>query len=232
MNIAIIESDTIEQEKVHGLLDKYFLGLGIKNEYNLYTEEEAVSKVLLNSFDMVFLQINGFSNGVETAKILRDNNYKGKIFITAQNGDFALESYDIYASGYIVKPINYNKIKKALDRYSDRYKTEFYKIKQKNIMLNIPFDDIIFFESDNTKCYINCINNKRYTIYKQLRHIEKELDDIRFLRCHQSFIVNMNHIADTGDVFTLKNGDEILIRQREKSLMINKYYKYLIDKSI
>ena len=40
----------------------------------------------------------------------------------------------------------------------------------------------------------------------------------------------MNYIAEVDDMFILKNGAEILIRQREKSLIKKRYYSYKIDK--
>ncbi|MDY4429835.1 LytTR family DNA-binding domain-containing protein, partial [Evtepia sp.] len=68
-------------------------------------------------------------------------------------------------------------------------------------------------------------------IYKTLNTIEKELGDRRFLRCHQSFLVNMDHIRQIDKQFLLSNGDIVPIRQRGVKPVRQAYIDYTASKS-
>ena len=70
-----------------------------------------------------------------------------------------------------------------------------------------------------------------YTVYKTLNTIEKELGDRRFLRCHQSFLVNMDHIKQIEKQFLLSNGEVVPIRQRGVKLVRQAYIDYTASKS-
>ena len=59
-----------------------------------------------------------------------------------------------------------------------------------------------------------------------LNEIEAELNDARFLRCHQSYLVNMNYVSEANDSFVLQNGDTVLIRAKSKRMILQKVLEY------
>ncbi len=231
MRIAVCDDNKIERELLLKMLAYYFSGTSVHCEYESY--EKAMNLYYDISegimYDILFLDmyLPDEPLGIQIAEMLREKNFSGKIIFCTASKEYALESYDVFAAGYIVKPITFDKIKTALDRYVADFDTQYYIIKQKAKEVYIPLNDIMYFESDNTKCIINCVGDKQYTIYRQLRQIETELKDDRFLRCHQSYIVNMNYVESADDVFILKNGKEILIRQKEKKAMHEKLSLFL-----
>ena len=68
-------------------------------------------------FDIAFLDIEMPSiNGIQLAKKLKKINPLIRvIFVTAYN-DYALQAFNIHASGYITKPVNESKIKEEIDQ--------------------------------------------------------------------------------------------------------------------
>ena len=60
--------------------------------------------------------------------------------------------------------------------------------------------------------------------------IEGELGDRRFLRCHQSFLVNMDQVQSADQAFHLSSGDAVPIRQRELKRIRERYLNYLSGK--
>ena len=54
-------------------------------------------------------------SGMETARELRLTDSAVKIIFLTSSPEFALESYDVKAEGYLLKPVSYEKIKKTLD---------------------------------------------------------------------------------------------------------------------
>ena len=46
------------------------------------------------------------------------------------------------------------------------------------------------------------------------------------MRCHQSYIVNMNYVREANDVLLLQNGEEVLIRMKSKREIQQKVLEY------
>ena len=99
-------------------------------------------------------------------------------------------------------------------------------------MTKVLYNDILYVESINSKCILHSEAGEAYTVYKTLNTIEKELGDRRFLRCHQSFLVNMDHIKQIGAQFLLSDGILVPIRQRGVKSVRQAYMDYSASRSI
>ena len=51
------------------------------------------------------------------------------------------------------------------------------------------------------------------------------------MRCHQSFLVNMDHITDVEEEFLLRNGDRVPIRVSGRKDVLDAYNHYFRIKS-
>ena len=56
--------------------------------------------------------------------------------------------------------------------------------------------------------------------------------DQRFLRCHQSFLVNMRYIADVEEDFILKDGTIVPIRIRQRKAIADEYYRFFCKERV
>lgn len=229
MRLAICDDNALERDLLHTLLQKYFSEISVRCEFTLYDRGETLYYDVSEGkeYNMVFLDLYmGDSFGIRIAKKLRDLSYRGKIIFCTVSSDYALESYDVYASGYILKPYGLQDIKRTLDRFLPEYQSASYQVKQKSGVVYIPVNEILYVESDNTKCILHRTGDRNYVLYKKLTQIETELNDERFLRCHQSYLVNMNYIREANDVFLLQNGEEVLIRRKSKKELHQKFLDY------
>ena len=67
----------------------------------------------------------------------------------------------------------------------------------------------------------------RYSLAK----VEKQLNPEYFLRTHRSYIVNFNYVKDINDdSFIMKNGSEVLIKQKDKASIRQKYADFYLKK--
>ena len=193
----------------------------------LYDIEEGVY------FDVSFLDIYMEDTmGNEIAHKLRAMGYQGEIVFLTASPDFAIESYDVDASGYLLKPLDYGKFKMVMDRITRNIDPSTYQIRQRTTVTKIVYHEILYIESCNSKCILHSASGESYTVYKTLTAIEKELGDRRFLRCHQSFLVNMDHIKQIGAQFLLSNGEIVPIRQRGVKSVRQACMNYFASKSI
>jgi two-component system response regulator LytT len=68
--------------------------------------------------------------------------------------------------------------------------------------------------------------------YSKLDDIEVEINDKRFLRCHKSFLVNIDYIASVEDfAFILLDNTAVPIKQGNFANIKKIYYTYVINKA-
>lgn len=218
MRIAVCDDSSLDRELFVDLLHHYFVNKPISNEIIQY--ENGVD--LLHDaeddmwFDIIFLDI--YMNdllGIDVAHKLRSLGYRGHIIFLTATADFAVDSYEVEALGYLLKPQSFEKLSQVMDRAIRTMTTNTYLVKNHSKIIRVPYHEILYIESMNSKCIMHCCNDQSYVIYKRLTTIEHELNDKRFLRCHQSYLVNMDHIHQVDSQFTLVTGDTVAIRQRD-----------------
>lgn len=230
MNIAVCDKSPADREIITDFLHHYFSDKSI--QYKISEFESGANLVYefedSKNFDVVFLDAYvGELLGIEVARKLRKLHYSGDIVFLTESPEYALEGYEVEASAYILKPHSNKKICSTMERIVSKYNINTYDIKQRNNIIRVPFNEIMFIESNNSKCTLHRCDGRSYIIYKHLCEIEAELTDRRFLRCHQSYIVNMNYIIQADRHFVMKSGDIVMIRQRNLNEIKKEYFRYI-----
>lgn len=232
LSICICDDEEFNVLLLKRILDSYFRER--KVVCDIITYPNGLS--LLHDFkdgctypDVLFMDIIlGDSNGVDICKEMRKGGYTGTIIFLTGASEYAVSGYELDARGYILKPYKAKLIHETLDRILHNSGTVAYTIKIYNRIIRIPLADILYIESQNTKCVIHCIDNVTYTIYKKLSDVEEELSSNGFLRSHRSYLVNMATIISAQSAFILENGESVPIRAKNAKEIRNKYMEYLM----
>ena len=90
-------------------------------------------------------------------------------------------------------------------------------------------DDIVYIDSDKHNVTLHLSDGSEIVTVDKLVEIEKRINEKRFLHCHQSYLVNMDYVADVQDNFIMKDGSIVPIRVRGRKEMLDAYYNYFID---
>lgn len=234
MRIAICDDNALDRTLIMDLLQQYLKDRSIRCELTGY--EDGVTLICDMEdglwFDAVFLDIYMKELlGIEVARKLRSLHYDGAIVFLTGTKEFAVDSYEVSAFGYLLKPHSAEKIYKLMDRLTHDFDISAYQVQQWNRLILIPYNDIQYVESSNSKCILHSKGGATYNIYKRLDTIEQELNDPRFLRSHQSFLVNMDYIRQADKHFELLTGDIVSIRQRDLKAIRQQYLDYIEKKS-
>ena len=234
MRIAVCDDNQLDRDIIKDFLHTYMTSKSIPNtitEYEngmnlIYDIEEG------RYYDMVFLDI--FMDqilGMDIARKLRNVGYTGNIVFLTSTAEFAVDSYEVEASGYLLKPHDYEKLCGLLNRIIDRTNIGHFQVSVRNTIYSIPFGEIVYVESRNNICILHRSDGSEYTIYKKLSEVELQLNESRFLRCHQSYLVNMSYISKADSQFELTTGDVVLIRQRSQK-EIRRIYQEFASKGV
>lgn len=235
MNIAVCDDNSIDREIITMMLLDYSAQKSIHFDFVEY--ESGVDLIYDieegRSFDILFLDIYMDKIlGIDAAhKLRKEIHYEGNIIFLTATSKFAVDSYEVDASGYLVKPLSYEKVFAIMDKILSSYKTETYSIRKHSGIIRIPVDEILFIGSDNNKCVIHRKDGRCFTVYKKLDEIQDELPSSYFLRCHQSYLVNMDYIERADKEFELVTGDIVSIRQRDLKNIRSIYLDYVSRRS-
>ncbi len=219
MRIAVCDDSQIDRDIIKDFLHTYMTEKSIPNTMTEYENGMNLIYDIEDGcyYDLVFLDI--FMDqilGMDIARKLRQVGYTGNIVFLTSTAEFAVDSYEVEASGYLLKPHDYEKLCGLLNRIIDRTNIGQFQVTVRNTIYSIPFGEIIYVESRNNVCILHRSDGSEYTIYKKLSEVELQLNDSRFLRCHRSYLVNMSYIAKADSQFELTTGDVVLIRQRNQ----------------
>ncbi len=197
------------------------------------TREYAVGTSLLDDvqdeegIDVVFLLIgNDKTEMLSLARTLRNTGFEGELVLCASDGCCAVEGYELGVGAYLLCPYTVQQVKACFDRLYGASHKPCLTVRRHQAIIRIPYHDIMYVESNNSKCFIHR-RTQQHVVYERLDEIEERLRDDRFLRCHQSYLVNMDYVSCADDQFRLINGEAVGIRRRDHKQLRDRYLAYL-----
>ena len=223
--IAICDSNQKEASTLSTFLQNILEEMNFP--YKCYYYDNATSlyetlKIYPEKYNCLFLEtrLSPFS-GITLAKKLRSNGYEGAIIFVSNDSDLVYEAFDVEASQYLLKPVNEDMLKHLIFRLSMKIRQRKKQYLYLNHGVNwskIPYLDILYLETVGRKVAIYTSNQQEPIYYPcHLPDMENILPSELFIRCHQSFIVQLHaitHITSTHLILT--NGTEISISRTYK----------------
>lgn len=233
VKVAICEDSMLDREMLHKIVVFLMTDRGLDFKVDMYEDGESLCEGYANHpYDLIFLDVMmGEINGVETGRRIRELDNMVEIVYCTSSKDFAIAAYEVHAMGYLLKPYETAKIGAVVDYYVQKHPQQeknFIEVKSQRKSVIIPYKDIIYMESDNKVVYIHTTKQGDVKVYSKLDVFEEQIIDERFLRCHQSYFVNLEYVAGLVDSdFIMINDDMIPIRKSGRKLIIKKYEEYL-----
>lgn len=233
--IVLCDDVELERQILKELLELYFKEIGEEVSVVEYESGESLIADVEEGYleaDLLFLDIYMKNmNGMETARKLREMKRNGPIVFLTASPDFAIESYEVEASGYLLKPYDAEKIKELTAHILKKDEKKRVAVKTRR-QYRYPYtDDIRYIDSDRHAVTIHLTDGTEIVTQEKLGDIEKRIGEIRFLRCHQSFLVNMDYIRDVQEDFILDEESRVPIRVRGRKEIVDEYYNYFISKN-
>lgn len=210
MKVVICEDTPQQQKMIHDRLKNYAMINHPSVEFVLVASnaEEVLKFLEQKNADCYFLDIElgAGSNGIQLANEIRKKDPLASIiFVTEYSGLLKLTfKYKIAALDYILKRIDRSfsdrligTFESSIQRYKQLGQTQsanFFQIKIGELIKNIPYENIYYFETSTTiHKIILSEKNGVYEFYGKLKDIEHIHPT--FFRCHKSFIINLQHVV-------------------------------------
>lgn len=159
---------------------------------------EASAFLAKSDIQLIFLDINmPRISGMEFLKTLQ--NPPLVIFTTAYQ-EYAIESYEVNAVDYLLKPFSLNRFLQAVNKAAERISEQKRFSEIENFILlradkkthKIKIGDILFLESmgDYVKVHFR---NEKLIVHETLIGLHSKLPGKTFIRIHKSYVISTNH---------------------------------------
>lgn len=215
MNVLIIEDEKPAARRLNRMLGE----LGVEVSQMLHSVEESIEWFQNNEHpDLIFLDIQ-LSDGL-SFEIFEHVQISSAIIFTTAYDEYALKAFKLNSIDYLLKPIDEDELKVAVDKYKNqqakqsdlkinfndikkllvnpidrKYKKRF-TIKVGQHLKIVSVDEIECFYSENKGTYTHTTFNRNYLIDTSLEQLYTELNPEYFFRVNRTFIIQIAAIKD------------------------------------
>lgn len=234
MKIAIVDDFELDRKNMEDMVREYFLNNDIDVEYHIFhSGEDFLENYVVDFFGIVILDIYMIQKtGMEIAKHIRSKGDSCKILFATSSQDFAVESYEVGATYYILKPIQKDRVEKALDLCLQRMKKEkTIEVVCDRLPLQIMISSIYWVETLRNVLLIHLEKQEIKTYMTFQSFLDLLEGDKRFLVSCKGCIVNMDYVSEIMEYdFMMKNQDYVQIRKRGANQVKAEYLQYMCMK--
>ncbi len=192
---------------------------------------------ILGHIDILILDIEiGEISGIDIAKKIRELQYTTILIFMSSHNKYYKAAFDVQPFQFIDKPINkkeFNDILEKAIKICFKNVDAYYEFKANRKYYKISIFDIMYISSDKRQITIVSTNEEYDNIYEKLDDVEEVLGNRgdRFIRIHQSYLVNTRYIyCYKRDSVTLNTGEEIPISVDRRKLVRDIYTSMLEEK--
>ncbi len=239
-NVLIVDDEFLARKLLQGYVSKL-------SDLNLIgtaqNAAEAFAIVKQQQVDILLLDIHMPDlNGIELARTL--GNIPAIIFTTAYS-EYALESYEVSAVDYLLKPIAFPRFQAAIEKAIAKIKSlevadtktekaeattpqpetndkrDFLLVKADYRLYKINYDDLLYIEGQHE--YVSFYTKgKRITALYSLKSLEESLPADRFIRVHKSYIVSIDEIQEIEQLSITVAGQKLPIGGSYREALMKK----------
>ena len=240
INCILVDDEIASLKNLERKINQFFPNLNILDKFQ--KPEDAISFLNTNEVSLVFLDIQmPRINGFELLTTVKNVDFK-VIFVTAYN-EYALEALKKSAIDYILKPIDDDDLKVAIQKTiklideenESTHNKELLELLQESISnqkkLLVPNEkgfsvidqnDILYLEGYDGYTKINIDPERQIISSYGLGKYEQKLN-ANFFKTHKSYIVNLNKIIEfeKEGYVVLSNNVRIPISKKSKNELLD-----------
>jgi two-component system LytT family response regulator len=206
VKVLIVEDEKNVAEGLHKMLDILSLSTSVVGIAD--SVSAAVLFLEANEVDLVFLDIKlPDGNGMDLLTKVNAENF-AVIFTTAYS-EYAIKAFRFNAVDYLLKPLDPAKLREATSRaierikeqnnfrkfldYNDSNKNQTIRLSTVDRHYEVLVRDIFYLKAEGAYTQF-FVDGLVLLVSKNIGYYQELLDSFKFARCHQSYLVNVDHI--------------------------------------
>jgi len=244
MKALIVDDEPKARKNLLNLLTEYCPNVDVINAVG--TVDDAVDVINQNDIDLLFLDIEmDGETGFDLLERFEEIDFT-IIFITAHD-EYALRAFKFSAIDYLLKPVDIDDLKGAVDKVESRkhitsnkaqldYLMDQLKTNQpppklivhtSESLVFVDFVDIMRCESDEGYTTVHLVNAKPILSSKNIKYFEDLLETRSFFRIHRSHLINLRmvkeYIKNDGGYVVMKDNAILPVSRRKRQEFLDTY---------
>jgi len=229
LRAIIIEDEEKSREGLRNLLEKFCEGVEVVALAG--DVAHGVAAILKHNPQLVFLDIEmPGENGFELFTYFDKPDFD-VIFTTAYD-QFAVQAFRLSAVDYLLKPIDLEELRAAIDKAQDRQaqQSSHLDVLQHNLKPDQPHkvalptgegfqfvltDDILRCEADGNYTQFFLTNGNKMLVSKTLKEFDQLFAERAFFRAHRSHLINLRYVSKytraKAPIITMEDGSQITL---------------------
>lgn len=201
LSFVVCEDNKAILDRLCKMLESLFIKHKIDAEVSFASMDgkSTLQYIENNPVNALFLDIDLKSkiSGLDIAEEIRKINKQVYIVFTSAHLEYILKAYQYKTFDFMPKPITVERLEDTILRMMDDMnskdkKSRFIRLNNRNTIINE--DSINYIKKDGMKL-VFYTDNRIYETYSSFNKISEELPP-NFVRCHKSYIANINKITD------------------------------------
>ncbi|MFM9838568.1 MAG: LytR/AlgR family response regulator transcription factor [Cyclobacteriaceae bacterium] len=209
---------------------------------------EAVEKINKLKPDLIFLDVQ--MPGMTGFEVLDEIDHEPYVIFTTAYDQYAIKAFEKNAVDYLLKPLDQERFRQAIERASKRKKMEegdienllgsmrqvnhrgtydsHIFVQKSEKLFNLPVEEIVYLEASGDYTIIST-KNDQFVSSSGIGKLEEIMNPDTFIRVHRSTIVNVNYLKEIERHF---NGGMVVKMQSGKSFPVSRTYAKQIRKKV
>lgn len=195
LNVAIVEDDKKYSDLLKGYICKYEKESGERFKVAVFTDGlKLLADYCGGGFNIIFMDIElPQMDGLMTSRKLRQYDANASIIFVTNMAKYAVNGYEVDALDFMVKPVDYFNFTLKFDKavkIQKKIATSSVMIKGEDGMIKLKASDLLYVESSQ-HFVVYHTEKEDYKIRASMKDTEKKLEGMNFVRCNNSFLVNL-----------------------------------------
>lgn len=198
LNFVLCDDNQSILKRLEKMIDSILINNKLSGQvvFSTTNPDNLLNYIEFHPFDVVILDIDLKSNlsGIDLANTIRTRNKKSYIIFSSAHMEYVMIAYKYKTFDFLAKPITLERLEETIIRLYDDVSAEntcFFKVSNKNGYINS--NDIFFIQKDGKKAIFKTTVGD-FSLNSSFADILSRLPN-NFVRCHKSFIVNLDKIS-------------------------------------
>ena len=206
--------------------------------FSFHTLDSALHELSSNpsDFDIIVLDIDYAKDLKHIYSTFRIHDFLAAYILLSSSYKQLDAAMLLRPTAYLKKPFLQGHFRSRLRFLLQEYLSldRYFNLTEKQKIESIPYKEIECFESNQRSITLHLRNNQSHTFPAKLSDIEHKLPPSSFIRCHQSYLVNMENIRlldKTTKQLHMSSGRRVDISRRSISTVIEQFNLFLENKN-
>lgn len=235
MRIAIVDDFAPDRARLAAYVERCAAESGVAHTTLCFSDGESFLQAFAaQRCDLVLLDIymDGI-DGLETARRLRQMDPHCLVLFTTTSREHAVESYEVNAAHYLLKPFDYERFAAVFAKCMKRLRQQrsVLTVISKRKEQSVPLRDIVLLRTAARTNELVTAAGVLTTYQKYSDLAGALLENNNFIECIRGCVINLDCVAAVDeDIFILKNGMRLPIRRRNRAQIKAAYARHLFSK--